>query len=193
VEDIEAVKAGPDVLQTERLLLRPWEQRDAPALAELLDNIEFYSGTVNIPFPYGIEDALEFIGGRQRLYEEDRSAAWAVTLEAEDRLVGGISLELDLPGCKAEMGYWTGIPWWNTGVCSEAAQAVLDYAFDRLGLNLVEARHFTRNEASGRVMLRIGMRREAVLRQRACKDGEFLDMAVCSITAEEHRRGNGRA
>ena len=55
------MKAGPDVLQTERLLLRPWEQRDAPALAELLDNIEFYSGTVNIPFPYGIEDALEFI------------------------------------------------------------------------------------------------------------------------------------
>lgn len=180
------MKGAPDILTTPRLILRPFEKDDAGNLAGLLDNFEIYMNTTCIPFPYTLEDAESFISRRQEFFNADRSATWAVTEADGSRLVGGISLELDLPAQKAEIGYWTGIPWWNMGYCTEAAVAVLGFAFGNLGLNLVEARHFTRNPSSGRVLVKIGMIREAVLRQRSCKDGVFLDMAVYSILADEH-------
>jgi ribosomal-protein-alanine N-acetyltransferase len=177
-----------EILRTSRLLLRSFRDDDADAVSTLLDNYEFYSNTVNIPFPYTLEDAVTFISSRRELYLLGKAVAWAVTEAEGGTLVGCISLDLDRDASRAEMGYWTGIPWWNRGYCTEAAIAVLGYAFGKLGLNLVEASHFASNHASGRVMRAAGMRRDAVLRQRVCKDGDFLDLVVCSVTAAEFGR-----
>lgn len=98
------MKGAPDILTTPHLILRPFEKDDAGSLAELLDNFEIYMNTTCIPFPYTLEDAESFISRRQELFNADRSATWAVTEADGCRLVGGISLELDLPAQKAEMG-----------------------------------------------------------------------------------------
>ena len=177
-----------DVLRTSRLVLRPFREEDAEPVSRLLDNYEFYSNTVNIPFPYTLEDAVAFISSRREVYLRGKAVAWAVTEAEGGTLVGCISLDLDRDACSAEMGYWIGIPWWNRGYCTEAAAAVLGYAFAKLGANLVEASHFASNQASGRVMRAAGMRMDAVLRQRVCKDGEFIDLVVYSVTAAEFGR-----
>ena len=74
------------------------------------------------------------------------------------------------------MGYWIGKPYWNQGFGTEAALAILRYAFEQLGLNRVYAAHFRRNPASGRIMQKIGMTYEGRLRQHVKKWGDFEDM-----------------
>ena len=78
---------------------------------------------------------------------------------------------------KGELGYWIAKDDWNRGYATEAARAVVRYAFDELGLRRVHAGHLVRNPASGRVMEKIGMRREGVWRQHILKWGEPEDSA----------------
>ena len=73
----------------------------------------------------------------------------------------------------------------NQGYATEAAQAVLEYGFRKLGLHRVQARHFTKNPASGRVMQKIGMTYEGTLRQSIYRFGRFEDAALYSILRHE--------
>ena len=63
----------------------------------------------------------------------------------------------------------------------------IDFCFDDLGLNRVEADHFARNPASGRVMEKAGMTREGLMRQKYCKDGEFLDAVLYAVLKEDRK------
>ena len=76
--------------------------------------------------------------------------------------------------------------WWQQGYCTEAARAMLDYAFAALDLNRVQARHLTRNPASGRVMQKAGMTYEGVLRQAIFRWNRFDDLAIYSILRSEY-------
>jgi [ribosomal protein S5]-alanine N-acetyltransferase len=84
-------------------------------------------------------------------------------------------------GNQAELGYWIGKPYWGHGYCTEAAQAVLRYAFSDLAPVRVHASHFTRNPASGRVMQKIGMRHEGCRRQHVKKWDKTEDLEVYGI------------
>jgi [ribosomal protein S5]-alanine N-acetyltransferase len=79
------------------------------------------------------------------------------------------------------MGFWIGSDWWGQGYATEAARSVLRFAFEGLGLNRVYAHHMVRNPASGRVMKKIGMKQEGVLRQRVRKWGVFEDVVILAI------------
>jgi ribosomal-protein-alanine N-acetyltransferase len=70
---------------------------------------------------------------------------------------------------------------WGKGYMTEILKRVIDFCFDELGLNRVEADHFARNPASGRVMEKAGMTKEGLARQKYCKDGEFLDAVLYAI------------
>jgi RimJ/RimL family protein N-acetyltransferase len=86
---------------------------------------------------------------------------------------------------RAELGYWIGVPFWNRGYCTEATRALVDLGFRSLGLHRIQARHLTRNPASGRVMLTLGMRMEGINRDAMRKHGRFEDLAVYAILADE--------
>ena len=86
---------------------------------------------------------------------------------------------------RAELGYWVGKPFWGQGYCTEAAQAVIAYGFQTLGLNRIQAHHFGRNPASGRVMQKLGMRYEGLERQYHKKWGQFEDGLGYAILRED--------
>jgi ribosomal-protein-alanine N-acetyltransferase len=69
----------------------------------------------------------------------------------------------------------------NQGYCTEAAKALMSYGFSVLNLNRIQAMHFPRNTASGRVMQKLGMTKEGLLRQYVCNRGAFEDLYVYSI------------
>ena len=85
------------------------------------------------------------------------------------------------------MGYWIGLPYWNNGYCTEAARAVVDFAFTDLGLHRIFAHHLVRNPASGRVMQKIGMRFEGIHRDAIKKWDKYEDIAAYAILADEWR------
>lgn len=77
---------------------------------------------------------------------------------------------------------------WGQGYCTEAARAVLDYAFGTPGLARVYARQFRRNPASGRVMQKLGMAHEGCLGRPALKWGKPGALELYGILREERRR-----
>lgn len=87
---------------------------------------------------------------------------------------------------RAEMGYWIGKPCWNRGYCSEAAEALLKYGFETLGLNRIFAHHMSSNPASGKVMQKIGMKREGFLRQHVRKWDVYEDLELYAILRSEY-------
>ncbi len=174
-------------LQTERLFLRAFELGDAGDVQRLVGDPEVALMTANIPHPYPDGAAEEWIAGHAAQFEAGELAPFAITLCAEGALIGSISLDIDQRHARAELGYWIGKPWWNHGYCTEAAQAVLHYGFDVLGLNRIHAWHFRRNPASGRVMLKIGMRHEGCLPQHVRRDGRFEDLESYGMLKRDHK------
>lgn len=167
-------------LETPRLTLRPMIVGDAPELHRLVNDVEIARNTAMIPHPYPEGLAEEWIAAHQERFEKNIEIVFGIE-RREDRALVGVIGVLPEPHDMAEFGYWIGQEYWNNGYATEAAAAVIEYAFRTLGVNRVEAIHFTRNPASGRVMEKCGMRYEGTLRQARKKWDEYLDVKVYSI------------
>ena len=85
----------------------------------------------------------------------------------------------------AELGYWIGVPYWDKGYATEAAQAVLRYGFENMQLQRIFAMHFKENVASGNVLRKIGMKHEGCMRQHILKWGKFIDIELFGILRQE--------
>ena len=181
---IPSTKKRPSV-ETEWLVLRPFELSDAPRVKLLAGDRDIAAMTLNVPHPYEDGMAEKWIGSHQERFEKGEEAIFAITLKAGSELIGAIGLILTLNHEKAELGYWIGKPYWGHGYCTEAARAALRYAFTEGGLNRVHAYHFRHNLASGRVMQKLGMKYEGRLRQHVKKWGQFVDNELYSILRSE--------
>ena len=173
-------------IQTERLVLGAFEDAEAHELQRLAGAREIADTTLMIPHPYDLAHAEQFIALQRDGVAEGHELVFAIHRLADARLVGAVALrEIDPIHLQAELGYWIGVPYWNQGYATEAARAVVDLGFASLGLNRIYAHHMARNPASGRVLERIGMQREGVLRQRVRKWGRFEDVVVYSVLRED--------
>ena len=175
-------------LETERLWLRLLEPGDAAAITQYASDRRVAATTLNIPHPYNLDLAREFIERKQQSAIAGSDFAFALTLKPERELIGVISLRPQ-HGHSAEVGYWTGVPWWNQGYMSEALRAIIRHAFCDLGLQRVYASHFGGNLASGRVMQKAGMSYEGCLRQHVIRWNEAHDLVYYGILREEFCAG----
>jgi ribosomal-protein-alanine N-acetyltransferase len=169
-------------LTTERLVLRPFAIEDAPAVQRLAGAREVAESTLLIPHPYPEGAADEWIRGHD---EQSVNHIFAIARRDGGEVMGAIGLHLERAHERAEIGYWIGVPYWGNGYVTEAAAAVVGYAFEHLGVHRVFAYHFARNPASGRVLAKIGMRPEGTMRQHLVKWGERVDVHYYGILRED--------
>lgn len=169
-EDIE--------ISTRRLQLRPFQLSDSADVASLAGDVEIYRATLTVPHPYSIGAAEQWIKRSHASAEEGVGVCLAVTRKSDGVLVGAVSLSILKHHARGELGYWVGVPYWQLGYATEAASATTHYAFETLALNKITARHFLINPASGRVLEKVGLVREGILRQEILKEGKFHDIAV---------------
>lgn len=175
-------------LDTARLILRPFTLRDAPRVQMLAGAREIAEMTGNIPHPYPDGAAEEWIGGHANEWRRGDAAIFAIVQRATNELIGAISLTIHPQHQRAELGYWLGVPFWNQGYTTEAARAVLRFAFETLKLHRVYATHVARNPASGRVMQKSDMTYEGTLRQHFLRWDRFEDLVYYGILASEWQR-----
>lgn len=168
-------------LKTERLILRPFRMDDAEDVARLCNDRAIAATTLLIPHPYSAGDAEDWIAGHQDRCDSGRGVDFAVTAKDGGELVGAVGLGIDKEHDRAEIGYWIGVPYWGRGYATEAGAAVLRWALEVRGLERVFAYHFASNPASGRVLEKIGMRREGVSRSHLKKWGERHDCVLYGI------------
>lgn len=176
----------PPNLLTPRLLLRLFKLDDAAAVQDLAGNPAIAAMTLNIPHPYPDGAAATWISTHEDNWQLGHSVTYAITRREDALLMGCISLGLHHRQQMAEMGYWLGQPYWNQGYATEAAQAILKYGFNDLKLNRIYAYHLPRNPASGRVMQKMGMTYEGLLRQAAKKGDTFEDLILYAILREDY-------
>jgi RimJ/RimL family protein N-acetyltransferase len=172
-------------LPTQRLVLRPYSLEDAQDLVRLAGTREVAATTLRIPHPYREQDAMDFIASARSDFDLGLTVRFAITLRESGQFCGGIGLRVNREHRRAELGYWLGVPYWGQGYATEAAQAVVRYGFETLGLARIYASHFSENRASGRVLEKIGMRHEGCLRGHIRKWDEFKGLEFYGMLRSE--------
>jgi RimJ/RimL family protein N-acetyltransferase len=181
------MKAQP-TLHSPRLDLRPLSLQDAPAVQGLAGQRALADTTISIPHPFSEEQARQWITGYARAFAEGRGIGFGLSLRRTGELIGTIVLrDIETEHSQAELSLWVGHAWWGQGYATEAAWAVLRFAFEQLDLNRIYAHHMVRNPASGRVLEKIGMKPEGLLRQRVRKWGVFEDVVLMAILRSDWR------
>ena len=175
-------------LESERLLLRPVRFRDTSSIMRLAGEQEISDNTLSIPHPYGRRDAARWFREQRRLFRQGLRVDFVMELRTTSTIVGAIGLNLETEHSRGELGYWVGRPFWDNGYATEAARAVVRYAFDVLELNRLYAYHFERNTASGRVLENAGFAREGRLVQHVQKKDNFENLIIYGMLRSAFQR-----
>ena len=180
-------------IRTDRLLLRPLEMSDAPAIQLLAGDRDVATTTRDIPHPYEDGMAEKWIKSCEKKTVSGELINFAITLNADSSFLGAIGIHPDDTGSQVELGYWVGKPYWNQGYATEAVTAVVRHCFTNLELDRVYAAHFTRNPSSGRVMQKAGMLYEGSQLGPTVKWGivENLELYGVTRTQFEQRPSTG--
>lgn len=176
------------ILETERLVLRETTEADAPALFDYYRDPEL-TKFISFGTHASVEDTLGFIGWMASVYRQQDSIRWGIQLKATTRLIGTGGLHFWKRELRmAEVGYHIGRPFWGMGYATETLGVLVDFGFQHMNLNRIEGRHNAGNDASGRVMEKLGFQREGRWRQREIKDGDFVDVVQFSLMREDYLR-----
>ncbi|MDZ4374045.1 MAG: GNAT family N-acetyltransferase [Phenylobacterium sp.] len=138
---------------TDRLILRGVTRADAPAFAELANDLGVAGMTSRMPYPYGPADAEAFVAACEKANPR-AEATFAIEHRAFG-VIGVLGFDEASPG-RAEVGYWLGRPFWGRGYATEALSSALRWAKGDWRRNVVWAGHFADNRASGQVLVKGG-------------------------------------
>ena len=176
----------PDI-ETKRLLLRRMTMKDAQDIFEYSRDPEVARHVLWSAQKH-ISEAKEYVRYMTKRYRDDLPSSWGIIDKESGKLVGTIGyMSLSDENASVEVGYSLARWLWGKGLMTEALRAVIDYTFDAMDINRIEAQHELLNPSSGRVMEKCGMTKEGVLRQRLYNKGKFVDVALYSILREDKR------
>jgi [ribosomal protein S5]-alanine N-acetyltransferase len=172
-------------LHTARLRLRPFDDPDADALFALHSSASVLRYWDAPPWSERVR-AERFIAACRLLAADGTGTRLAVERAADEAFLGWCSLTRWNPDHRsAALGYCLDDAAWGQGYATEAARAVLGWAFDTLDLNRVQAETDTRNRASARVLEKLGFVREGTLREDCVVNGEVSDSWVYGLIRRE--------
>jgi len=184
----------PVSIETERLLLREFLPRD-------LDRIHAYASDPEVVkfMIWGpnasLEETADNLASRWSRANENPRLDYDLAIELKDEgmLVGAGGFRIRSERSRsAELGYVLLRSRWGNGYMPEAMQAMLRFGFDDLALHRIWATTDVRNERSRRVIEKLGMRREALLKQDELRQGQWTDSYLYALLEEEWRAGLGR-
>ncbi len=178
---------SPPTLRTTRLRLRAFDNSDADALFALHSNAFVLRYWDAPPWSEPVH-AERFITACRQMADAGTGTRLAVDRVSDGTFIGWCSLTRWNPDYRtASMGYCLDDAAWGHGYATEAARAVLRWAFDTLDLNRVQAETDTRNAASARVLEKLGFLREGLLREDCVVNGEVSDSWVYGLIRREWR------
>ena len=174
-------------ITTPRLLIRLVAEEDLPALLAVnADDV----ATRYLPYASwsGMDDAQAWFGRAATRLAAKEAAQFVMVLRESGQVIGSCLLfKFDQESARAEVGYVLGREHWGGGYMLEAMKALVDHAFDQLGLRRLEAEIDPRNVASARLLERLGFAKEGHLRGRWDSKGEISDSGLYGLLRTDVR------
>jgi [ribosomal protein S5]-alanine N-acetyltransferase len=173
-------------IESERLILRKLRLEDCHDLFEYTSNAEV-AKYVSWNKHDELEQATKYIQKVMDDYEEgDNPYVWAIEYKENGKMIGTMEFFL-----YSKKNQWCELEsdmnplYWNKGLNTEALKAIIEYCFNTLQLNKVQARCYAENKGSAKVLKKAGMTYEGTMRQHLFSDGQFHDILRFSILKEE--------
>lgn len=179
---------GTKRLETDRLILRPFQNEDACAIYHNWANDPEVTRYLMWPCHESIETTRTVLAEWIGQYGNKEHYLWAIVLkEYGAQPIGSISVvEKNDRIEMVHIGYCIGRKWWNQGITSEAMAAVIKFLFEEVKVNRIESRHDPRNANSGKVMLKCGLKYEGTHRQADWNNQGTCDSAMYAVLAEDY-------
>jgi ribosomal-protein-alanine N-acetyltransferase len=176
-------------ISTDRLILRRMTMKDAQDIFEYSRDPEVARHVLWTAQKH-ISEAKEYVRYMTKRYRDDLPSSWGIIDKESGRLVGTIGyMAFSEENASVEIGYSLARWLWGKGLATEALRAVIDYTFEAMDINRIEAQHELTNSSSGRVMEKCGMKKEGVLRQRLYNKGKYVDVALYAILHSDYMKG----
>lgn len=180
-------RVGLPVL-TPRLALRLPQLTDVPLLLRYINDPAVLRPLATRRRAFKPAEEVAWVRASRRAAREGSQLHLAITLRDGRSLIGGIGLEVrDWENGRAWCGYWLARPYWHHAYGSEAASAVCDLAFRKLGLHRIDASVFEFNTRSMALLQRLGFRSEGKRREILCRGGHWYDEVEVGLLADEFR------
>jgi len=177
---------GTQTIQTERLILRRFVLEDAQAMYGNWASDPEVTKYLTWPAHTSPEISSLVLTDWVANYAKPDFYQWAIVSRELGQPIGSISVvHGDDRVEMAHIGYCIGRNWWHKGIMSEALSAVMEYLFDQVGINRIEARHAPENQHSGDVMKKCGMKYEGTLRQADWCNQGVTDICCYALLKSE--------
>ena len=184
---IDELLAELPTLETERLLLRKITLAD-------IDDIYAYASDPEVSkfMPWEAHqsqaDTFEYLASVFKRYENHTPGPWGIVHKSHLKLIGTCAYhDWQRNDRRAEIGYVLSRSYWGQGYMAEAAHAIIAFGFREMGLNRIQAMCDVPNTSSARVMEKVGMRFDGVLREYFFEKGRYIDLKLFSILRSEWR------
>lgn len=183
---------GTKVMETPRLILRPFKLSDAKMMYRNWASDDEVTKYLTWPAHTDLRVSQMVITLWTELYKNLDYYQWAIQLKENGEVIGSLSLfNINNHDENAEVGYCIGRQFWNQGIVTEAFQALIKLSFEEIGLSRLTGRHDVLNTASGRVMEKCQLIYEGTLRKISKNQkGELVDCKYYSILKEEYETTN---
>lgn len=169
-----------ELKKRQNISLRKFTLSDAPEIVRLFGHHDVLKATRGKVWRYTRKDALKYLREKIRQYRRRKPSTkdgeidtLAYAIERDGRLVGAIGLTLI--GSKAEIGYWVGKPYWGQVIATRAIRGFVRQIVHTYKLGRVEAKVFSFNTASMRVLEKCGFKREALIVRDVKVGRRYLD------------------
>lgn len=174
------------VLETDRLILRKTKISDKDDIFEIFSDEEVLKYYDMLPMK-NLKESEELIKNHKKWYEEKAGIRWAIELKSSGKVVGTCGFHnFDDEFMRAETGYELNKNYWRQGIMYEALSKIVDFAFNNLNLNRLEAVVDDVNEASKKFLLKLGYKYEGCLRKRFYFRKKFIDEHYFGYLKDEY-------
>lgn len=173
--------------ETSRIILREIQLDDALLVEKYASDEQLAKTTLNVPSPYPKGSAINYLAHTIELQKAGKIRILAVVLKETNALIGLMSIGINNTFQRGELGYWIGRPFWGKGYGTEAAEKMLEIGFTELKLNKVFAQAFSNNPGSYRIMEKIGLKQEGILREHVYRFNVFHDIVVYGMTVRDFK------
>lgn len=179
---------GTQIIETERLILRPFEYSDDEAMLKYWIADEKIQSMYFEPTYTTKEAVRELLDKYISSYENKDYYRWAIILKENNECIGQIAYFLvDTKNNFAEIEYCIGSDFQRKGLATEATKAIIDFGFKQIGLHKIQICHASNNMASRRVIEKCGFHYEGALRDFFYLNGAYADRLYYSILEYEYQ------